>query len=365
MRNIRSFRGLGRSSQRGQTLVLFVLALGVLLGFVAMTIDVGLLYEDRRHLQNTADAAALAGVDELPLDPVAARNKAEDWAAYNDVPSSQIKTIEVRTTDSPNDTLYVELHKNFSWVFGQVLGMTTDEVSASAAAQINSLRGTTNLMPWAIVMGDSSCLDSTGAPIPGVDCSVKLGSSAGSTTGWYGALDLDGNGGGSSEYESNVVDGAAETMYCAEGQPEPECESTTVDALDGNKVGGTGHAIDTRLASEPTPGCDANGNGKDDFSEVFVSAQDGMAEFGVACPQSPRLIVLPIVTLNGAPVQTVTIEGWALAYLDGYSCVSENCPSGKGHWEVQITMVDAVYSEAAGLIGAFSPLSKVAVRRLI
>ena len=46
----------------GQTLLLFVLALGVLIGFVALAIDVGLLYEDRRHLQNTADAAALAGV---------------------------------------------------------------------------------------------------------------------------------------------------------------------------------------------------------------------------------------------------------------------------------------------------------------
>jgi len=68
----------------GQMLVAFVLALAVILGFVAMTIDMGLFYEDRRHLQNTADAAALAGVAELPLQPVAARQKAEQWAANND-----------------------------------------------------------------------------------------------------------------------------------------------------------------------------------------------------------------------------------------------------------------------------------------
>ena len=48
--------------ERGQTLLIFVLALTVLLGFTAMAIDVGLFYEDRRHMQNTADAAALAGV---------------------------------------------------------------------------------------------------------------------------------------------------------------------------------------------------------------------------------------------------------------------------------------------------------------
>src|SRR6266540_6397461 len=103
--------------ERGQTLLLFVLAATVLLGFTAMAIDVGLLFEDRRHLQNTADAAALAGVVELPLNPVGARNKAEEWAANNGVPASEIKTIEVRTTDFPNDTLYVEVEKEFSWIF--------------------------------------------------------------------------------------------------------------------------------------------------------------------------------------------------------------------------------------------------------
>ncbi|TMG04577.1 MAG: hypothetical protein E6I09_06145 [Chloroflexi bacterium] len=103
----------------GQALVVFVLALTVILGFVAMTVDLGLFYEDRRHLQNTADAAALAGVVELPLNPVAAKQKAQDWAANNGVPASQIKKIEIRTSEVPNDTLYVELEKQFSWVFEQ------------------------------------------------------------------------------------------------------------------------------------------------------------------------------------------------------------------------------------------------------
>src|SRR3970040_926192 len=101
------------AKEQGQTLLMFVLALTVLLGFVAMAIDVGLLYEDRRHLQNTADAAALAGVAELPKDPAAARTRAIEWAANNGVPSSDIKTIEVRTTGFPNDTLFVEVEGTF------------------------------------------------------------------------------------------------------------------------------------------------------------------------------------------------------------------------------------------------------------
>ena len=216
-----------------------------------------------------------------------------------------------------------------------------------------------------MVLGDSACLTPTGIPIVDMNCSVKVGAGTG-TTGWYGALDLDGNGGGSSEYEARITDGLAKTVYCAEGQTDPECQTTIIDALDGNKVGGTGHGIDQRLAAEPSAGCDKNGNKKDDFSEVFGANGGGTPKYVVTCPASPRIIIVPIVTLNGSPVKTVTIKGWALAYLDSYGCVgATSCSGGKGHWEVQITIVDAIYSQSASFIGTFNPLSSVAVRRLI
>jgi|SRR5438132_4584846 len=354
-----------RREERGQTLLIFVLALTVLLGFTAMAIDVGLFFENRRHLQNTADAAALAGVAELPMNPGAAKTKAAQWAAKHGLSSSEIKTIDVRTTDYPNDTLYVEVEREFTWVFGRVLGKTVSAVPASAAAQVGSLSGTSNLMPWAMVLGDSACLGPTGNPLVDTNCSVKVGAGIG-TTGWYGALDLDGNGGGSNEYQSNIYDGMADTVYCAEGETEPECQTSVVDALDGNKVGGTGHGIDQRLSAEPTPGCDKSGNGKDDFAEVFGVNSSGTPKYGVTCPASPRLIIVPIVTLNGSPVKTVTIKGWALAYLKSYSCVGgTSCSGGKGHWEVQVTIVDAIYSQSASFIGTFNPLSSISVRRLI
>ncbi len=232
-------------------------------------------------------------------------------------------------------------------------------MSAKAAAQVGSLVGGNDLMPWAMVVGDSSCLDASGVQIPGADCSVKVGAQNG-IGGWRGALDLDANGGGSKEYESNIIDGEAETVYCSRGQTEPECETTEVNALTGNKVGGTAHGIDTRLLAEATPGCDINGNDIDDFGEVFTANTNGSgANFSVTCPGSPRLIIIPIVTLNGDPVKTVTIEGWALAYLNGYRCVGASNCNAKGHWEVDVTMVDAVFSQAAGFIGAFDPSSAV------
>src|SRR5918999_2617999 len=47
-------------SERGITFILFALAIVVLLGMVAVGIDGGRLYDERRQAQNAADHAALA-----------------------------------------------------------------------------------------------------------------------------------------------------------------------------------------------------------------------------------------------------------------------------------------------------------------
>ena len=47
--------------ERGQMLVLVALSMTVLLGFLALAIDVGLLFRAKRNLQVAADAAAVAG----------------------------------------------------------------------------------------------------------------------------------------------------------------------------------------------------------------------------------------------------------------------------------------------------------------
>src|SRR6266498_290645 len=145
-----------RPGERGQVLIVAVLAMGVLLGLVAMTIDVGMLFHGRRQSQNSADAMALAGVAELPANPGLAIQKARDWGTHNGVSSSEIKKIEVRTTSYPNDTLYVQLEGQFNWLFARVLGKTTSKVGADAAARIGSLVGGHNMMPWGLLRGDTN-----------------------------------------------------------------------------------------------------------------------------------------------------------------------------------------------------------------
>ncbi len=49
------------SSEQGQAIVIFAVALVVLLGFTALAIDGSMVYADRRYAQNGADSASLAG----------------------------------------------------------------------------------------------------------------------------------------------------------------------------------------------------------------------------------------------------------------------------------------------------------------
>ncbi len=350
--------------QKGQILILSALGMAALMGFVALAIDVGLYYEDRRHLQNTADAAALAGAAELPDSPAAAIGKAHDWALKHGIDEGDIETIEVRSDLAANDTVYVEVEQQFNWVFGRVLGMTTSPVGARAAARAGSLAGGTDFLPWALLTSDVECLDGNGDPKFGSSCVVKVGAGD-ATTGWYGALDPDGTGGGSNEYKQNIIDGSVDSYYCIAGDPSPGCvgANTTIDDLDGNKVGPTDAGIDARLAKGAQ--CDTNGNAIDDFDEVFLPNPGGGASYTVSCPDSPWLIIVPIVSYSSTPVHEVTIEGWMLAYLMGYQCVgSANC-NGTGHWEVEVQIVDAVYSQTAGFLGAYDPDSGIVLRRLV
>src|SRR4030042_1368230 len=54
-------------SESGQAIVFLVLGLVVFMGFVALSIDGGMAFADRRHSQNGSDASSLAGGGEAAL----------------------------------------------------------------------------------------------------------------------------------------------------------------------------------------------------------------------------------------------------------------------------------------------------------
>lgn len=69
--------------ERGQTLILAALCFTMLLGFVALAVDVGLMFRAKRVMQTAADSGAIAGAEELNYADVTAAAQAD--AARNGV----------------------------------------------------------------------------------------------------------------------------------------------------------------------------------------------------------------------------------------------------------------------------------------
>jgi len=119
--------------ESGQSLVMIVLLLGVLLGFSALVVDVGLLYAEKAKLQNAADAAALAGAQVLPNTTLAA-GFAETYANSNGVLSSGITGVTFPGGD--NKKIKVDVESEVPYIFVNFLNLvgTSTTVTASALA---------------------------------------------------------------------------------------------------------------------------------------------------------------------------------------------------------------------------------------
>lgn len=117
-------------NEDGQALVLVAIAMTVLIGLTALVIDVGTLYVTRSKLQNAADAAALAGAQDLETinDPVAT---AEYYGRLNGAENTDA------AIDSEDSTkIQVKCSKNVPNIFARIFdpdGGTN--VSAEAVAQ--------------------------------------------------------------------------------------------------------------------------------------------------------------------------------------------------------------------------------------
>jgi Putative Flp pilus-assembly TadE/G-like len=131
-------------SERGQSLVIVLLFMTALIGMAAAVIDVGSWYRADRKLQANADAAALAGAQELPESAPSAQAAALTWADKNDggVTAANIK---FRSTVVANDTIEVTAERRAPGFFAKLFGFDSVQVRAKAAARA----GVMNRARWA------------------------------------------------------------------------------------------------------------------------------------------------------------------------------------------------------------------------
>ena len=118
-------------------LVMFVLFLPVLLGFAAFVLDIGHLFQLRRHLQVSADAAALAAAQELP-NTTNATAVANDYSASPGMRNANPNLPDVTTTvtfPSPlGAKVKVTQTAQSRIFFAGIFGYDGWDVSASAVA---------------------------------------------------------------------------------------------------------------------------------------------------------------------------------------------------------------------------------------
>ena len=123
------------TNERGQALVMSVISLVVLLGMAALVLDVGAWFHQKRELQATADASALAGAQLLPDNPGGAAGQALTYANKNGG-GVQAADITVSTGRMANDTITVKSHKTNSGFFSRVAGVLSVNIGASAKARV-------------------------------------------------------------------------------------------------------------------------------------------------------------------------------------------------------------------------------------
>lgn len=177
----------------GQIIVLFALLLPVLIGVMALVVDVGIFYSQWSTLQSAADASSLAGAAYLPDNASRAISTARIYAQTSGVGAGEITGI---TVSADNQTITVSLNRGVSYYFGAVLGLKSSTVAVSATAGLRSAASARNIIPVGI---DSRTTYGYGQPIKLIQGSSPWG------PGNWGALALGGNG--ANNFSDKVVNG--------------------------------------------------------------------------------------------------------------------------------------------------------------
>ena len=192
-------------NERGQAIVLTVLALVVLLGMAALVLDVGAWFHQKRHLQATADAAALAGAQLLPSNPGGAQTQAVSYGGKNGggVAGADVTVTSSRTA---NDTISVKAKKTNNGVFSRVLGVMTVNIAATAKARVGAPASARYVAPM-VVSKYHPLLAGSGCPCFGQQTTLDFDPMG--APGAFGMLNLQGGNGtpGTSAEASWILSG--------------------------------------------------------------------------------------------------------------------------------------------------------------
>jgi Flp pilus assembly protein TadG len=142
----------------GAVAVMFVLMVVMLVVIAAFAVDAGYWYTSRWQLQSAADAAALAGCQDLATG----KSDAEIWATVEDYADRNFGVpldlatcnVEPESTGGLSEIgdrfVKVTVYSNAPAFLSRVIGLTSTRVAAQAVARIGYLSGARNPVPWGL-----------------------------------------------------------------------------------------------------------------------------------------------------------------------------------------------------------------------
>ena len=118
----------------GGVIIMWTLGMVGFLGFLAVVAEAGFFVMERTELQRTADAAALAGAQDLPYDPAGGTTAAGDWADKN---TAALAMNDVVLANG-NTQITSTVGRERTQLFTGVLDVGNHDVQADATARIAS-----------------------------------------------------------------------------------------------------------------------------------------------------------------------------------------------------------------------------------
>ncbi|MCU9613531.1 Tad domain-containing protein [Caldibacillus lycopersici] len=258
----------------GAITLLTVFAMVVMLALMALVIDIGSLYLEKSKMQNIADAATLAGIQEMPND-------------YEQAKTEIKKTIQANGGNP--DEYTISTNDNFTRIdvagskigtlfFAKALGISEPTIQAMARAELLPL--TTG--KGAIPLGIQPNMDFTF----GTFMKIKVSDSA---SGNFGAIALTGPG--AKNYETDLTNGYQFDLSVG----------TILNTETGKMAGPTERAVNARIAKCP--------------NATYL-------DYPTNCS---RVVLVPIfepVSINQNQIKQVKVVGFASFFLENASSTS-------------------------------------------
>src|SRR4051812_35298065 len=124
-----------RTGERGQMLALFALMLFVIIGAIAIVVDISWVWTSGLRVQRAADAAALAGVIYLPGAPGSAYTVARAEATKNGYTGSAGTTVTPVQDGANPRRLQVTISTQVPSFFARIIGINTFAVTKVSQAE--------------------------------------------------------------------------------------------------------------------------------------------------------------------------------------------------------------------------------------